>query len=146
MGNVFRDRPISQIETFAQGAGISADPSAYPSGLATNASATPAGSDAATAGITSESPGEATLAAAPGRSVEVRVPPDGAVQCVPGPRHTRGTPPNVVETDPMTWVRVAAGRLTWADAVDAGRIRASGTRADLTDYLPVCGILPEEPV
>jgi hypothetical protein len=74
---------------------------------------------------------------APGRSVEVRIPPFGAIQCVAGPRHTRGTPPNVVETDPMTWLLVATGRLTWADAVASGRVRASGTRTDLTPYLPV---------
>jgi len=67
----------------------------------------------------------------------VRVPPYGAVQCVAGPRHTRGTPPNVVETDPLTWVDVATGRVTWDAAVQAGRIRASGTRADLSDHLPV---------
>jgi len=72
---------------------------------------------------------------APGRSVEVRVPPYGAVQAVAGPRHTRGTPPNVVETDPTTWVLVATGRLAWADAVADGRVRASGNRADLTGYL-----------
>ncbi|HEX6498633.1 MAG TPA: sterol carrier family protein [Micromonosporaceae bacterium] len=74
---------------------------------------------------------------APGRSVEVRVPPYGAVQCVPGPRHTRGTPPNVVETDPVTWCAIATGRLRWADAVAAGRVRASGNRTDLSEYLPV---------
>ena len=74
---------------------------------------------------------------APGRSVEVRIPPFGAVQCVAGPRHTRGTPPNVVETDPMTWLLVATGRLAWADAVAAGRIHASGIRTDLAPYLPV---------
>ena len=74
---------------------------------------------------------------APGRSVEVRVPPFGAVQCVAGPRHTRGTPPNVVETDPRTWVAVATGGEPWADAVADGRIRASGIRTDLTPYLPV---------
>ena len=74
---------------------------------------------------------------APGRSVEVRIPPFGAIQCVAGPRHTRGTPPNVVETDPMTWLLVATGRLTWADAVASGRVRASGIRTDLTPYLPV---------
>lgn len=79
----------------------------------------------------------ALAAAVPGRSVEVRVPPFGAVQCVPGPRHTRGTPPNVVETDPVTWVLVATGRLPWAEAVGAGRIRASGIRTDLSDFLPV---------
>ena len=79
-----------------------------------------------------------TLAtSAPGRSVEVRVPPYGAVQCVAGPRHTRGTPPNVVETDPITWLRIATGRLTWADALADGKIRASGMRADLSPYLPL---------
>lgn len=79
----------------------------------------------------------ALVARAPGRSVEVRVPPYGAVQCVEGPRHTRGTPPNVVETDPVTWIEVATGRRGWVDAVSAGRIRASGTRADLSAYLPL---------
>jgi uncharacterized protein (TIGR03083 family) len=74
---------------------------------------------------------------APGRSVEVRVPPFVAVQAVPGPRHTRGTPPNVVETDAVTWVRLAAGRLPFADAVASGAARASGGRADLTPYLPL---------
>ncbi|HZN20031.1 MAG TPA: sterol carrier family protein [Micromonosporaceae bacterium] len=74
---------------------------------------------------------------APGRSVEVRVPPYGAIQCVGGPRHARGTPPNVVEADPVTWVRVAAGRMPWADAVGSGLLRASGARADLSPYLPL---------
>jgi hypothetical protein len=74
---------------------------------------------------------------APGRSVEVRVPPYGAVQCVAGPRHTRGTPPAVVETDPLTWVGVATGRVKWADAVADGRLRCSGLRTDLSPYLPV---------
>jgi hypothetical protein len=76
---------------------------------------------------------------APGRSVEVRVPPFGAIQCVAGPRHTRGTPPNVVETDPMTWLLVATGRLSWADAVAEGKIHASGIRTDLSEFLPVDG-------
>jgi Bacterial SCP ortholog len=75
--------------------------------------------------------------AAPGRAVEVRVPPYGAVQCVAGPRHTRGTPPNVVETDPVTWILLAVGRLSWADADAAGNITASGTRADLSAWLPL---------
>jgi hypothetical protein len=79
----------------------------------------------------------ALAAAAPGRSVEVRVPPYGAVQCVAGPRHTRGTPSNVVETDPVTWVAVATGRLGWTEAVAGGRIRTSGNRADLSRHLPV---------
>lgn len=74
---------------------------------------------------------------APGHSVEVRVPPFAAVQCVEGPRHTRGTPPNVVETDPRTWLELATGALTWLDAVAAGKIAASGNRADLSDHLPL---------
>ncbi|WP_073261604.1 sterol carrier family protein [Cryptosporangium aurantiacum] len=74
---------------------------------------------------------------APGKSVEVRVPPYGAVQCGDGPRHTRGTPPNVVETDPATWVSLATGRTTWADAVAAGKVSASGSRADLSVWLPL---------
>jgi hypothetical protein len=73
---------------------------------------------------------------APGRSVEMRVPPYGAIQCVEGPRHTRGTPPNVIETDPVTFVRLATGRLTWSDGVASGAVRASGVRADLSPYLP----------
>jgi Bacterial SCP ortholog len=80
----------------------------------------------------------ALAAAAPGRSVEVRVPPFGAVQCVAGPRHTRGTPPNVVETDARTWLALATGRLTWADAVTGGAVAASGSRAgEVADHLPL---------
>ncbi|QNA91603.1 MULTISPECIES: sterol carrier family protein [unclassified Microbacterium] len=74
---------------------------------------------------------------APGNSVEVRVPPFGAVQVIQGPRHTRGTPPNVVEMDAVTWIGVATGAERWADAAESGRIHASGTRADLEDVLPV---------
>jgi hypothetical protein len=73
----------------------------------------------------------------PGRSVELRVPPHVAVQLVPGPRHTRGTPPNVVETDAATWLRLATGELTWAAAVAEGRVSASGNRADLGPHLPL---------
>ena len=73
----------------------------------------------------------------PGRVLEVRIPPVAAVQCLPGPVHTRGTPPNVVETDPVTWVRLATGRLGWADAVGSGVVHASGPRADLAAYLPL---------
>ena len=73
---------------------------------------------------------------APGRSVELRVPPYGAIQCVAGPRHTRGTPPNVVETDPITFVKITTGVLGWADAVAQGKIVKSGIRADLSPYLP----------
>jgi len=74
---------------------------------------------------------------APGNSVEVRVPPFGAVQVIEGPRHTRGTPPNVVETDPATWIALATGAEHWTDAATAGRIVASGTRADISDLLPL---------
>ena len=74
---------------------------------------------------------------APGHTVEVRVPPFGAVQVLEGPRHTRGTPPNVVETDADTWIALATGVERWTDAAASGRIHASGTRADLTDLLPV---------
>jgi len=79
---------------------------------------------------------EELAARVPGRSVEVRVPPDGAVQAIPGPRHTRGTPPNVVETDPETWLELVTGRTSWAEAVAAGRVHASGERADLSGHLP----------
>ena len=74
---------------------------------------------------------------APGRSVEVRVPPFGAVQCVEGPVHTRGTPPAVVETDAVTWLRLAAGQPAWADAQSAGALRPSGNRTDLSAHLPL---------
>jgi hypothetical protein len=74
---------------------------------------------------------------APGKAVEVRVPPDGAVQAVPGPRHTRGTPPNVVETDPATWLALATGTIRWADALASGKVSASGDRADLSPLLPL---------
>jgi hypothetical protein len=79
-------------------------------------------------------------AIAPGRSVEVRVPPFAAVQCVPGPRHTRGTPPNVIETDPRTWLELATGRLSWVDALAHHRVTASGSRADIAALLPVVRI------
>ena len=76
-------------------------------------------------------------AKAPGRAIEVRVPPYAAVQCGAGPRHTRGTPPNVVETDPVTWIRLATGGLTWAEASGSGQVAASGVRADLSAFLPL---------
>lgn len=80
----------------------------------------------------------ALAAELPGRSVEVRIPPFAAVQCVEGPRHTRGSPPNVVETDSRTWLELATGRLGWEAAVSAGRVRASGTRAGAVEAgLPV---------
>ncbi|MFL6128650.1 MAG: sterol carrier family protein [Mycobacteriales bacterium] len=74
---------------------------------------------------------------APGHSLELRVPPYAAVQALQGPRHTRGTPPNVVETDPVTWVRLATGRLSWADAVPGRSVQARGERADLAPWLPL---------
>lgn len=107
-------------------------------------------SDSAGDGNEVATPGRSVLAAAvrattgalaaelPGRAVEVRVPPYSAVQCVEGPRHTRGTPPNVVETDPRTWLELATGRCSWESAVAAGRVRASGTRAaEVAAGLPV---------
>lgn len=74
---------------------------------------------------------------AEGNTVEVRVPPYGAVQCIAGPRHTRGTPPNVVEMDSATWLQLASGRLDWADALRAALVHASGTRADISAELPI---------
>ena len=80
----------------------------------------------------------AELAArAPGGSVEVRVPPFGAVQCIDGTTHRRGTPPAVIETDATTWLELATGALTWVDAVASGRVIASGERADLSALLPL---------
>ncbi|MFB7616979.1 sterol carrier family protein [Kitasatospora sp. NPDC056181] len=75
----------------------------------------------------------------PGGAVELRVPPYAVVQAVEGPRHTRGTPPNVVETDPLTWIRLATGRADWATAVDEAVVAASGERSDLREYLPLLG-------
>ena len=75
--------------------------------------------------------------AAPGRHVELRVPPYAAVQLVEGPRHTRGTPPNVVEADPLAFVELCSGRLAWADAARDGRVRTWGDRADLSRWLPL---------
>src|SRR3954449_3653207 len=76
---------------------------------------------------------------APGASVEVRVPPYAAVQAVAGGRHTRGTPPAVVELDADTWIALATGSLTWTDAEADGQVRASGERADLSPLLPLHG-------
>ena len=74
---------------------------------------------------------------AEGHTVEVRVPPFGAVQAVPGPRHTRGTPPNVVEMDAATWIALATGSLDWDAAVAELRVTASGQRATLAEHLPL---------
>lgn len=77
------------------------------------------------------------VAKAPGGAVEVRVPPFAVAQCVEGTRHTRGTPPAVVEMDPATWISVATGELAWHDAESAGRLTASGERSDLSPLLPL---------
>ncbi|MEU3792031.1 maleylpyruvate isomerase family mycothiol-dependent enzyme [Streptomyces fructofermentans] len=82
---------------------------------------------------------DALAVKAPGASTEVRVPPFAVVQCVAGPRHTRGTPPNVVETDALTWIRLATGRTSWRAALDDAAVRASGERADLGGLLPIMG-------
>ncbi|MEO8261134.1 MAG: sterol carrier family protein [Pseudolysinimonas sp.] len=74
---------------------------------------------------------------APGNTLEVRVPPFGAAQVVEGPRHTRGTPPNVVEMDAATWLALATGSLGWDEAIAEGRVTASGQRADLREHLPL---------
>ena len=76
-------------------------------------------------------------AKAPGRAIEVRVPPYAAVQCGDGPTHTRGTPANVIEMDAQTWLALASGETTWSNALNSGAITASGVRADLTEYLPL---------
>ena len=82
---------------------------------------------------------EEVAAAHPGNTCEVRVPPFGVVQCLPGPRHTRGTPPNVVETDAATWLALVVGALGWPDARASGAVSASGERADLGGVLPLPG-------
>ena len=79
----------------------------------------------------------ALVARSPGRAIEVRVPPYAAVQCGEGPTHTRGTPANVIEMNAQTWLALANGERTWADAMAAGLINASGARADLTELLPI---------
>ena len=105
--------------------------------------ADPEGVDRATRGTAVRYTLEELGTRAPGRSVEVRVPPFGAVQCVEGPTHTRGTPPNVVESDAETWLRLATGDQRWAQALADGRLRVSGTRADLGALLPLTEPTPE---
>ncbi|WP_392543388.1 sterol carrier family protein [Oryzobacter telluris] len=97
----------------------------------------PEGVDRATRGTAVRYTLEELGTRAPGRSVEVRVPPYGAVQCVEGPTHTRGTPPNVVESDAETWLRLATGDLRWSQALADGRLRVSGIRASLDSLLPL---------
>ena len=77
---------------------------------------------------------------APGNSVEVRVPPLGATQCIEGPRHTRGTPPNTVEMQPHTWFALATGAISWQAALAEAKVLASGTRADLSEVLPLISL------
>ena len=77
------------------------------------------------------------VAKAPGRAIEVRVPPYAAVQCAEGPTHTRGTPANTIEMDAKTWLALASGELSWREAISSGAVIASGVRADLTPYLPL---------
>ena len=74
---------------------------------------------------------------APGRAIEVRIPPYAAIQCGEGPSHTRGTPPNVIEMDADTWLSLASGEMSWQSAMESGAISASGARADLSEYLPI---------
>ncbi|WP_394940118.1 sterol carrier family protein [Psychromicrobium sp. YIM B11713] len=83
---------------------------------------------------------EEITARAPGNSVEVRVPPFGVTQCIEGPRHTRGTPPNVVETDAQTWLELVLGRQQWDEAIEQGAMAASGTRTNLAELLPLFSI------
>lgn len=80
----------------------------------------------------------AQLAAkAPGKAIEVRIPPYAAVQCGEGPRHTRGTPPNLIEMKAETWLALVTGAMSWDEALASGQVRASGARADLRQYLPL---------
>jgi len=81
---------------------------------------------------------------APGRALEVRVPPYGATQCLEGPRHTRGTPPGVVEMDADTWLGLATGTMGWDDALASGAVTASGERADLSSWLPLSDLLTSD--
>ncbi|MDT0270085.1 sterol carrier family protein [Streptomyces sp. DSM 44915] len=106
----------------------------------TRATGAPVRLDRQALAITVRMLADALATRAPGASTELRVPPFVAVQCLAGPRHTRGTPPNVVESDPITWLRLATGRLDWPAAVASGRLRPSGERAAaLADELPVLG-------
>lgn len=73
----------------------------------------------------------------PGQAIEVRIPPYAAIQCGEGPRHTRGTPPNVIEMNAQTWLSLVHGELSWEDAVESGAVSASGARADLSNLLPL---------
>ena len=69
---------------------------------------------------------------APGHAVELRIPPYSAIQCVEGPKHTRGTPPNVVEMSADVLFEIAGGKINWQEAISDGRISASGERSDIS--------------
>ncbi|MFC6173533.1 sterol carrier family protein [Subtercola frigoramans] len=118
-----------------------------PASASASASASAAASAARLAGVSRDTLATAVRYSlqvlaeqAKGNTVEVRVPPFGAIQCIEGPGHTRGTPPNVVETDAETWLSLVTGRLDWAAGVQSGRVHASGQRADLTGYVPITGL------
>jgi uncharacterized protein (TIGR03083 family) len=98
---------------------------------------TPVEPDGGALRIAAQALADLLAARQPGRTVELRVPPYAAVQCVAGPVHTRGTPGNVVEARPVAWLELACGRVQWADAVAVGLVTASGNRADLSPYLPL---------
>ncbi len=123
------------------GAPAGGPPAARASGVAALDGADPAGATAgvprATLRVAVRHTLELLVRRAPGHAVEIRVPPLAAVQAIPGPRHRRGTPSAVVEMSPQTWLSLATGRLTWAQAVADGLVRASGERSDLTAWLPV---------
>ncbi len=101
--------------------------------------ADPSGAERATLGVAVRYTLEELSARHPGGTCEVRVPPFGVVQCLAGPRHTRGTPPNVVQTDAACWLELATGRTSWTEAVAQGRVLASGERSDLSSLLPLLG-------
>lgn len=103
----------------------------------TDPAGAPGGADRRTVATAVRFTLEELAACAPGRAVEVRVPPYGVVQAVAGTVHRRGTPPSVVETDAVTWLALATGRTGWDDAVASGALHASGERCDLSDHLPL---------
>lgn len=98
------------------------------------------GADRATLALAVRYTTQVLVQRAPGASVEVRVPPFAAVQCVAGGAHTRGTPRAVVEVDPQTWLALATGLAAWGDAVASGAVRASGERSDVSVYLPLVAV------
>ena len=71
----------------------------------------------------------------PGKSVELRVPPYGAIQCVAGSNHRRGTPPNTVEMSGQTLIRLIKEPFQWSTLCESGEVRASGLLSDLSNVL-----------